>query len=124
MPKEHDPNRTLWNGIGSLLIQGAAQATTDDGTVLLLPPKVTTWVALLANSHAIDSNRVLNARLVGMAYGTQNSVVNEVIDESLPVHLSLLGIASAEVAQVVMMLIGNEYMTGQTIALSGGMAFN
>ncbi len=30
----------------------------------------------------------------------------------------------AEVAQVVMMLIGNEYMTGQTVALSGGMAFN
>ena len=29
-----------------------------------------------------------------------------------------------EVAQVVMMLIGNEYMTGQTVALSGGMAFN
>jgi 3-oxoacyl-[acyl-carrier protein] reductase len=31
---------------------------------------------------------------------------------------------SAEVAQVVMMLIGNEYVTGQTVALSGGMAFN
>ena len=31
---------------------------------------------------------------------------------------------SGEVAQVVMMLIGNGYMTGQTIALSGGMAFN
>ena len=31
---------------------------------------------------------------------------------------------SAEVAQVVMMLIGNAYMTGQTVALSGGMAFN
>jgi 3-oxoacyl-[acyl-carrier protein] reductase len=31
---------------------------------------------------------------------------------------------SAEVAQVAMMLIGNEYMTGQTVALSGGMAFN
>jgi 3-oxoacyl-[acyl-carrier protein] reductase len=31
---------------------------------------------------------------------------------------------SEEVAQVVMMLIGNEYMTGQTVALSGGMAFN
>lgn len=29
-----------------------------------------------------------------------------------------------EVAQAVTMLIGNEYMTGQTIALSGGMAFN
>jgi 3-oxoacyl-[acyl-carrier protein] reductase len=32
--------------------------------------------------------------------------------------------ASEEVAQVVMMLIGNGYMTGQTVALSGGMAFN
>jgi 3-oxoacyl-[acyl-carrier protein] reductase len=29
-----------------------------------------------------------------------------------------------EVAQATMMLIGNPYMTGQTVALSGGMAFN
>ncbi len=29
-----------------------------------------------------------------------------------------------EVAQVVMMLVSNAYMTGQTVALSGGMAFN
>ena len=28
-----------------------------------------------------------------------------------------------ECAQVVMMLVGNEYMTGQTVALSGGMSF-
>jgi 3-oxoacyl-[acyl-carrier protein] reductase len=31
---------------------------------------------------------------------------------------------SEEVAQVVLMLAGNAYMTGQTVALSGGMAFN
>ena len=29
-----------------------------------------------------------------------------------------------EVAQAVMMLLGNPYMTGQTLAMSGGMAFN
>jgi 3-oxoacyl-[acyl-carrier protein] reductase len=29
-----------------------------------------------------------------------------------------------EVAQAVMMLVGNAYMTGQTVAMSGGMAFN
>lgn len=28
-----------------------------------------------------------------------------------------------ECAQIVMMLVGNEYMTGQTVALSGGMSF-
>jgi 3-oxoacyl-[acyl-carrier protein] reductase len=32
--------------------------------------------------------------------------------------------SAEEVAQVVLMLIGNGYMTGQTVALSGGMAFN
>jgi 3-oxoacyl-[acyl-carrier protein] reductase len=31
---------------------------------------------------------------------------------------------SEEVAQVVLMLVDNAYMTGQTVALSGGMAFN
>jgi 3-oxoacyl-[acyl-carrier protein] reductase len=31
---------------------------------------------------------------------------------------------SEEVAQAVMMLLGNPYMTGQTVAMSGGMAFN
>jgi 3-oxoacyl-[acyl-carrier protein] reductase len=31
---------------------------------------------------------------------------------------------SEEVAQAVMMLLDNAYMTGQTVALSGGMAFN
>ena len=29
-----------------------------------------------------------------------------------------------EVAKAVMLLVDNAYMTGQTIALSGGMAFN
>lgn len=31
---------------------------------------------------------------------------------------------SEEVAQAVLMVLGNDYMTGQTIALNGGMAFN
>jgi 3-oxoacyl-[acyl-carrier protein] reductase len=30
---------------------------------------------------------------------------------------------SDECAQVAMMLIGNAYMTGQTVALSGGLSF-
>mgnify|MGYP006193614745 FL=1 len=29
-----------------------------------------------------------------------------------------------ECAQVVLMLVGNAYMTGQTVPLSGGLAFN
>jgi 3-oxoacyl-[acyl-carrier protein] reductase len=44
---------------------------------------------------------------------------------SAPTHIPLGRFGtSEEVAQVVLMLIGNCYMTGQTVALSGGMAFN
>jgi 3-oxoacyl-[acyl-carrier protein] reductase len=42
---------------------------------------------------------------------------------ALRIPLGRLGQAD-EVAQAVMMLVGNAYMTGQTIAMSGGMAFN
>jgi 3-oxoacyl-[acyl-carrier protein] reductase len=44
---------------------------------------------------------------------------------SSPARIPLGRFGTAEeVAQVVMMLVGNAYMTGQTIPLSGGMAFN
>src|SRR6202011_708803 len=39
------------------------------------------------------------------------------------IPLGRLGHAD-EVAQAVMMLLDNPYMTGQTVAMSGGMAFN
>ena len=39
------------------------------------------------------------------------------------IPLGRLGKAD-EVAQAVIMLLGNPYMTGQTVAMSGGMAFN
>lgn len=44
---------------------------------------------------------------------------------SSPARIPLGRFGTAEeVAQVVTMLVGNAYMTGQTVALSGGMAFN
>jgi 3-oxoacyl-[acyl-carrier protein] reductase len=67
----------------------------------------------------------------------QGITVNAVAPSLIETDMVKSGLASAptriplgrfgtgeEVAQVVLMLIGNAYMTGQTIALSGGMAFN
>jgi 3-oxoacyl-[acyl-carrier protein] reductase len=72
------------------------------------------------------------ARLV-----TQGITVNAVAPSLIETDMVRSGVASSpariplgrfgtpeEVAQVVMMLIGNAYMTGQTIGLSGGMSFN
>jgi len=72
------------------------------------------------------------ARLV--KYGiTVNSVApsliaTDMLQEGLASSISRIPMdrfgTSEEVAQVVLMLIGNAYMTGQTVALSGGMSFN
>ena len=67
----------------------------------------------------------------------QGITVNAVAPSLIETDMVRSGVASAptriplgrfgtseEVAQVVTMLIGNGYMTGQTVALSGGMSFN
>ena len=67
----------------------------------------------------------------------QGITVNAVAPSLIETDMVKSGVASAptriplgrfgtseEVAQVVTMLIGNGYMTGQTVALSGGMSFN
>jgi 3-oxoacyl-[acyl-carrier protein] reductase len=55
-------------------------------------------------------------------------IATDMVQAGLSASLSRIPVGrfgtSEEVAQVVLMLIGNGYMTGQTVALSGGMSFN
>jgi 3-oxoacyl-[acyl-carrier protein] reductase len=55
-------------------------------------------------------------------------IATDMVTAGLSASLSRIPVGrfgtSEEVAQVVLMLIGNGYMTGQTVALSGGMSFN
>ncbi|MFJ3958232.1 type I-E CRISPR-associated protein Cse1/CasA [Arthrobacter sp. NPDC090010] len=100
MPREHDPERMIWNGVSALLAQNEQARTNADGIVLLRVPPIVTWVSRLSELDSIDAGRVLNARLVGVVYGTQSSVYTEILDDSLAVHLRLLSESSAAVAQV------------------------
>ena len=52
----------------------------------------------------------------------QTDMVGAVASSASRIPLGRFG-TPEECAQVVMMLVGNEYMTGQTVALSGGLSF-
>jgi 3-oxoacyl-[acyl-carrier protein] reductase len=52
----------------------------------------------------------------------ETDMVSSVASSAARIPLGRFG-TPEECAQVVMMLVGNEYMTGQTVALSGGLSF-
>jgi 3-oxoacyl-[acyl-carrier protein] reductase len=52
----------------------------------------------------------------------ETDMVSAVASSAARIPLGRFG-TPQECAQVVMMLVGNEYMTGQTVALSGGLSF-
>src|SRR6266498_6003479 len=66
-----------------------------------------------------DALPILNAVAPSLI---QTDMVGAVASSASRIPLGRFG-APEECAQVVMMLVGNEYMTGQTVALSGGLSF-
>jgi len=101
MPREHDPERTIWTGVASLLAREQQARSDREGTVLYKAPDVVTWVARLGEYGSLGRGMMLNLRLVGTVYGTQSSVISGLVDDSLEVHVGLLSQLSAGVAEVV-----------------------
>lgn len=86
MPREHDPARSAWRGLASL-ITDRVQGRADD----FVRPRVLDWVAWLATEGILrDKDRRVRARLIGARYGTQQAVIDEVIDDDVNMAVALL----------------------------------
>ncbi|WP_419702856.1 type I-E CRISPR-associated protein Cse1/CasA [Promicromonospora sp. NFX87] len=74
MPREHDPARAMWRGLPGLL---AGQGEKNG-----IEPGVLRWAAVLeADGHL--PNGALTVQAVGIKYGTNNSVVEELVHDHL-----------------------------------------
>ncbi|MFC4329190.1 type I-E CRISPR-associated protein Cse1/CasA [Streptomyces andamanensis] len=84
-PNRHDPNRSAWRGLGALLPAHAqAQETEARG----VPPErlrsgVTRWYTQVITESEIDPGKLIRLRLTGVLYGTQQSVIDEIVDDSV-----------------------------------------
>ncbi|MGW3649733.1 type I-E CRISPR-associated protein Cse1/CasA [Streptomyces sp. NPDC000878] len=89
LPREHDPARSAWRGIASLV---ADRSETVQGTEAApyLRPGILEWVARLVTEGELPRDFLIRARVIGAKYGTQQSVIDEIADDRLTMPVVLL----------------------------------
>ncbi|MEU2514381.1 type I-E CRISPR-associated protein Cse1/CasA, partial [Streptomyces syringium] len=90
MPREHDPARAAWRGLSSLLAHQAPGAAQRKGAASAIRPRVLDWVAQLITEGALPGDRLIRARLFGAVYGTQQSVIDDMVDDGVTMAVILL----------------------------------
>lgn len=89
MPREHRPGRALWRGVGALL-PGIELPTSKPGPTSSLPPALTSWLGVLDDKKCTDPAMHIRLRAVGVVYGSNNSVVDEILDDHVILPIALL----------------------------------
>ncbi|MGZ2357866.1 type I-E CRISPR-associated protein Cse1/CasA [Streptomyces sp. 372A] len=98
LPREHDPTRSAWRGLGSLIANRGAPAQGAEAADYL-PPRLFEWIAQLVTDGELDEGYLVRARIVGAQYGTQQSVIDEVVDDHVPLAVVLLHERKSEYAE-------------------------
>ncbi|MFF3432343.1 type I-E CRISPR-associated protein Cse1/CasA [Streptomyces sp. NPDC002602] len=91
MPRQHDPTRSAWRSLASLLASNTEDQTVQrDGPSPYLRAGVLKWIAELTHVRALPRNLLIRPRLIGAVYGTQQSVIDEVVDDGFEMSVVLL----------------------------------
>ncbi|MFJ1596235.1 type I-E CRISPR-associated protein Cse1/CasA [Streptomyces sp. NPDC088261] len=98
LPQEHDPARSAWRGLAALISNPITGAQSAEAAARLRPG-VFEWIARLVTEGELDKGFLIRARVVGPVYGTQQSVIDEVVNDHLSMGVVLLHQRDREYAQ-------------------------
>ncbi|MBB6171325.1 CRISPR system Cascade subunit CasA [Nocardiopsis mwathae] len=90
MPREHDPAISAWRGLGALITGEAPGSRQRQEAASGLPPRIVEWIARLARDGYVSPTHRIRLRLAGAVYGTQQSVIDEVVDDRIDMAVALL----------------------------------
>lgn len=84
MPREFVPTRAAWRGIAGL-IAGHDRTSASQGqeSARYMRPTVVSWLSQLVRDSALPPRLLLRLRTVGVAYGTQQSVIDEIVADTV-----------------------------------------
>ncbi|MFF3531410.1 type I-E CRISPR-associated protein Cse1/CasA [Streptomyces rubiginosohelvolus] len=89
LPRDHDPSRAAWRGLASL-IAGRSGSSQGAEAAPFLRPGILEWVSRLVTERVLERGFLIRTRVVGAVYGTQQSVIDEVVDDRLSMGVVLL----------------------------------
>ncbi len=89
LPRQHDPSRAAWRGLAALIADRPGGAQHAQAAPILVPP-VLEWVARLTSDGFLPRHFQIRARTIGAVYGTQQSVIDEVVDDRVAMKVVLL----------------------------------
>lgn len=95
MPQAHVPGRALWRGLATTLPIVSPRGKADGGQ-----PHVSAGVVEWAGRVLGRRHRV-HLRAIGMVYGTQSALVDDVIDDRMQVSVSVLDAVHPALPQAV-----------------------
>ncbi|MCI3930525.1 type I-E CRISPR-associated protein Cse1/CasA [Streptomyces sp. AN091965] len=85
MPQRHDPSKAAWRGLASLLParQQASDMARRGEAAETLRSGITDWITQVITNGEILPSKLVRLRLIGAKYGTQQSVIDEIADDSV-----------------------------------------
>ncbi|GAA4898984.1 type I-E CRISPR-associated protein Cse1/CasA [Streptomonospora salina] len=90
LPREHDPARSAWRGLAALVTGRVTGGEQRQEAAALVRPRILDWVARLANEGFLEADHPIRPRLFGAVYGTQQSVIDEIVDDGVAMAVVLL----------------------------------
>ncbi|MEU8124933.1 type I-E CRISPR-associated protein Cse1/CasA [Spirillospora sp. NPDC049024] len=107
LPREHDPSQGAWRGLGALVAGRAPGAEQRKEAAAIVRPRILDWVSRLTVEGDFPVDFLVRARLVGAQYGTQQSVIDEVIDDAVAMPVVLLHQRDTRLGQAAIDAVGD-----------------
>jgi CRISPR system Cascade subunit CasA len=120
MPREHDPQRAVWRGLQSLL-PGNTGVQREQAAVGVAPI-VLNWVGYLTE-NVLEPDFPVSIRAIGMTYGSQRSVTDDIVDDAVQLRALLLSRDASPLVGVVLACVTAAEKAARAVGtLAGGIA--
>jgi CRISPR system Cascade subunit CasA len=100
LPRQHDPSRAVWRGLASILPGTAGRGKAGE-PASALDPLLLEWISELVEHGVLSAETKVRLRVTGAVYGTQQSVIDEIVDDSLSMNVGVLSRGSPQLATTV-----------------------